>query len=453
MGKRALLLGLIAGIFALSVPQLVLAALAVSLVLFACLSSVRPIHPVGVAVLMNYACWLISGAVSGGLAPASLSDAEFWRGEGRCFLFYLPLVGLSVMCISRGELRFVVKLVCVLTVVGAVLCGLWLLGYGHLFQAEEDAETGELNTSTYFIGLLTSHTGAGAFWATVSAFLLAYSLRTHERRVQWLSILAVLLTVGSGGRAATLGLLAVLAWLLWQGELLHRRAMRVVLPALLVIGPGAGIVVTLVPEVHERIGELFHADTFSSLTATVREPTLRDASGYFHSGAGLAHHNLVIRIFLWKYAWYLFQQSPVVGIGFGRYNDTGLELAGVPHCVNLAMAGETYVGSGIRWELDQLMTSTGNAHNSYLHVLAENGIVGLALFLYLWVSMYRCCQANNRTEDDRFAIAYCHGLRAAIVCLLVASLAGHALAAPSGGVLLTTMVGAWLAHSRWQNSK
>lgn len=449
VGTKSLLLGLIVGIFALAVPLVVLAALGASLAVFACLSCVRRIHRIGILVLMNYAFWLISGAVSGGLQFESSTSREFWRGEGRCFLFYLPLIALSVMVVRERELRFVVKLICTLTVFGGLMWVLWLMGYGDLFQAEEDADTGELRTSLYFVGLLTSHTGAGAFWATVTSFLLAYSLRTHERTVQALAMVSLLLTLGTGGRAATLGFVAVVAWLALRRELLHGHALKLAIPILLLAVPGAWIVGTQVPEVSERMSEMFHPDALSSLNATMQEPTLRDASGYFHSGAGLEHHNLVIRLFLWKYAWHLFEQSPLVGIGFGRFNDTHLEFSGVCHVVNLAVEGETYVGSTIRWELDQLMTSTGNAHNSYLHVLAETGIVGLAMFLYLWWSMYRSCRVSGRSDTgDRFAVGYCHGCQAAIICLLVASLAGHALAAPSGGVLLMTIVGAWLAHAR-----
>ena len=229
----------------------------------------------------------------------------------------------------------------------------------------------------------------------------------RDRRIQLLSIVAAVLTLGTGGRAATLGLLAVIAWLVVRGELINRRSVKLALPVLLLTIAGSWVVIALVPQVSERMVEMFQARTVSSvLHATTREPRLRDATGYFHSGAGLEHHNLVIRVFLWDYALHLFRESPVVGIGFGRFNDTHLEFAGIPHFVNLAVSGETYFGSGIRWERDQLMTSTGNAHNSYLHVLAETGLIGLAIFLYLWFSMVRGCASNLRDRShDQFGAA------------------------------------------------
>ena len=304
--------------------------------------------------------------------------------------------------------------------------------------------------SIYFIGLLTSHTGAGAFWATVTAFLLAYSLRIHDRRLQMLSIVAGLLTLSTGGRAATLGLIAVVVWLVLQGDLVKRRTLRVMIPvSVLIAGGGWGIFI-LVPDVSGRMAEMFSARTFSAVIHTLDEPTLGDASGFFYSGGDLEHHNLVIRVFLWKYSLRLFRRSPLLGIGFGRFNDTNLEFAGIPKLATLAVDGERYVGSGIRWERAQLMTSTGNAHNSYLHTLAETGIIGLVLLLCLWRLIYANCRSSGYGKPTKqFEFAYCHGCRAMVVSLLATALPGHALAAPSGGILLTTVIGAWLAYSRF----
>jgi O-antigen ligase len=193
--------------------------------------------------------------------------------------------------------------------------------------------------------------------------------------------------------------------------------------------------------------EVVSSQAVSELVARGEEPTLKEPAGHFYYGAGLEHHNLVIRQFLWKHAIYLFAKSPLVGIGYGRFNDPYPQYAGIPHVATLAVGGERYLGSGIRWEQTQFMTSTGNAHNSYLHMLAETGLIGFGLLIALWVVIYRDCQprlGRQARAADPFEAAYCHGCRAMVVSLMVTALAGHALAAPSGGILLTTIVGAWL---------
>ena len=193
-------------------------------------------------------------------------------------------------------------------------------------------------------------------------------------------------------------------------------------------------------------------EAFYSIRAMVEEDPLEDPTSYFFDGTDLPHHNLVIRVYLWKYAINLFQKSPLTGVGFARYNDTDLDYVGIPYVAQLATSGEAYYGSGIRWESEQKMTSTGNAHNSYLHILAETGLIGLVLFLILWIKMFMAVEPGPQTSPDDFARAYAVGCQAMIICLAIGALAGHALGAPSGGILLTTMIGAWLAFKRGEGS-
>ena len=77
--------------------------------------------------------------------------------------------------------------------------------------------------------------------------------------------------------------------------------------------------------------------------------------------------------------------------------------------------------------------SVGNAHNSYLHTLCESGIVGLALLLWLWSSIYIRLLAAARDFRDWKDIC---------------ALTGHALASPSLMLPLTTVVGLALAAQR-----
>jgi O-antigen ligase len=337
-----------------------------------------------------------------------------------------------------------VKLIVVLTLIGTVLAVMWLMGFGHLFQAHEE-DSGELVDSIYFIGLLTSHTGAGAFWATVAAFLVGFAWSRRNRPLQVVAVLAILLIIGTGGRAATLGILGALAWLLVRGEILQKRTMLVGSLTLILSGAGAIFLGSMVPEISERMAEMLSAEAFNAVAAMVDEEPLDDPTSYFVDGSDLPHHNLVIRVYLWKYAINLFRKSPLIGIGFARYNDTDLDYVGIPHVAQLAVGGEPYYGSGIRWENEQKMTSTGNAHNSYLHILAETGLIGLVLFMILWVKMFLAVQPGPKTSPDDFARAYAVGCQAMIVCLAIGALAGHALGAPSGGILLTTMIGAWVS--------
>ena len=49
--------------------------------------------------------------------------------------------------------------------------------------------------------------------------------------------------------------------------------------------------------------------------------------------------NILTRILYWDYALDLFLDSPLLGAGFGRYNDQNLFFNGVKHVVYLATDG------------------------------------------------------------------------------------------------------------------
>jgi O-antigen ligase len=243
-------------------------------------------------------------------------------------------------------------------------------------------------------------------------------------------------------------LLAAVGSLLLSGELLNRKSLIIALPAIPISLAGGLFIASRVPEIGDRMGELFSSRSVSSVRAAASEPTLEEASGFFYSGANLEHHNLVVRVYLWKYALHLARSSPLIGVGFGRFNDSYPDFRGIKHVVWLMVDAERNLGSGIDWEAEQLMVSTGNAHNSYLHIAAETGVLGLALFFGLWWCIWKSCRTDDHQTPsaDSFEQAYAAGCRSTIIALLVAALAGHALCAPTGGILSMTLLGAWIAY-------
>ena len=81
------------------------------------------------------------------------------------------------------------------------------------------------------------------------------------------------------------------------------------------------------------------------------------------------------RIIYWTYALERFLQSPIIGIGWGRFNDPHLRMTGTKGFIYVASQG-------------QRVFSPLQAHNSYLHLLCESGLLGLALLMSLWILLY-----------------------------------------------------------------
>lgn len=73
----------------------------------------------------------------------------------------------------------------------------------------------------------------------------------------------------------------------------------------------------------------------------------------------------VERMAHWQTGWEMFKDHPVAGVGPGNYNSEYTEY---------------FVRAEFR-------SSQGHAHNFYVHVLAETGLVGLSIYLTLIVSV------------------------------------------------------------------
>lgn len=145
------------------------------------------------------------------------------------------------------------------------------------------------------------------------------------------------------------------------------------------------------------------------------------------------------RLVIWQEALNDFALSPLVGIGFGRFNDEAVQFEGAKNLVWVGVKGI-------------IKNNDGHAHNSYLHFLAEGGIVGLFFSLYLWW----CAWAELSFFERKFPKSKLHWLhRGAKACMLgtfTMSLTEHYLGRGSVILILTSLVGTTLATARWELS-
>jgi putative inorganic carbon (hco3(-)) transporter len=145
--------------------------------------------------------------------------------------------------------------------------------------------------------------------------------------------------------------------------------------------------------------------------AWVPEPVaarLRDVPAYFGGGDILAQEvnddnfAVVERLAHWAAALRMFERAPWLGVGAGNY-------AAVYSQVRLP-----------RWE-----EPLGHAHNIYLNVLAESGLIGLAAFAALWVSVFVHVWRGRRqglAVGDPLAVALAVGVLGVLAHLAVHSL-------------------------------
>ena len=111
----------------------------------------------------------------------------------------------------------------------------------------------------------------------------------------------------------------------------------------------------------------------------------------------------VERLYLWRVARDMIESKPVAGIGYRQWGNRISEYSG-------RYASE--------WKFTD--ASFHHAHNVYLHVAAETGLVGLALFLAFWLSLLVILfRASSSAARDGFSRGLILGAAFAIVNLFI----------------------------------
>jgi hypothetical protein len=145
-------------------------------------------------------------------------------------------------------------------------------------------------------------------------------------------------------------------------------------------------------------------------------------------------HTIALRAFyLWPRAWHLFKQSPLIGTGFGSYNDLPYRLEGSLPLVQVNRPPEP-------------VFSDAHAHHTFLHVLAETGLLGFVLLVFLLVKIYRFIRT---LPEDRLRV----GFELVFWIAVLSSLTEHRLFTPSQMLPFTIILGLAVAreeYRRWR---
>ena len=188
-------------------------------------------------------------------------------------------------------------------------------------------------------------------------------------------IMCAVLILASGSRTSLVGLAGAGIWVFFSrksfGDALRIAASTVIL--------GIGILFVS-SKVSLTAAQLFSSDFQHQAVHTFYVGTQRDESSLYRPlGAPLSGYvaNVLSRFWYWGIAIGLWLKNPIFGIGSFRYNDIQISYSGWHGVAEFATSG-----------IDNSKVVEG-AHNQFLGILAENGLVGLALFFVVWFGLYR----------------------------------------------------------------
>jgi hypothetical protein len=385
-------------------------------------------------LLANFAYWITSGLIVGSFAFSDLLVYDFYQGTGRIFFTHLPLIFFCLCSISVRDniklIKFTAKIISFLAIASLFFMVVWFSV--HPAFLEKNARS--------FISLMTGHTSAGTYFGYLATFLVVYGYESKQRQSLWLGILMILPLIASGARGALLSLMVTLS--IYFGRNLSLRTLINIVVGVLI----AGFMVNLVFTFAVKGDSLYGLDRLASLgkeNVWEQAQSIISASNWqpgYERGfdsEDAADANVLARVLYWVYAAKEFLDSPIFGIGWDRFADINIKQYGIKGFIYLATGG-------IR-----VLDAPGGAHNAYLTFLCEIGLVGLGLNLWFWIEVLKKLKHNESfCQENQILRAFLKAGRGEVYYLLVASMTGHVLAAPTAGIPVLLLVGLGLKLSK-----
>jgi len=132
--------------------------------------------------------------------------------------------------------------------------------------------------------------------------------------------------------------------------------------------------------------------------------------------------NISWRFLLWERALYIFKQSPIFGVGFGRFNDIDFPNRLNDFSFENLNVFIGYPGIASFFMESKYDFSNAHAHNSYLQYLAETGIIGIGLIIIFWVFVFKKLLNAFRNSTDIFSKKVFLGSMGSIAALFTLSI-------------------------------
>ena len=238
-------------------------------------------------LLIIYVYFMISYFVSG-QSFSKLASFQFLKFDGNFFFCYILFFVFSLPALNYKKLanyyfKFIFTVFTIFSIFGII----------EYFQNKWELMVNrEPDIGKVYFALNFAHNATGSVYAIVCVFLLVFFLKERERKLKVLYLVLLIINLAAlfltKSRANYLGFIISSIIIMW----LYYKSLKKFLIAMGIFIAGS-IPVVYFTGVYERVLQIFE------------------------TGGGTS----VIRFFIWEKAWYLFSQSPLFGIGFGRFND------------------------------------------------------------------------------------------------------------------------------------
>jgi O-antigen ligase len=348
--------------------------------------SITSVHSRVIGILLIIYIYFILSYFISNQPISNFFSYDFLRYDGNFFFCYILFFALAIPYfdyekVLRLYFNFIFFTFSLMTVAGIIA----ILTKKYYPIILNDKYNGPM-----LVGLNYAHNAAGSVYAIASIFALVFVLKSHKKiKIYYIIILILCLTglVLTQSRGSYIGFVAGALFVIW----FHFRS---VLKLIITVVAGAIISLPIIflTGLHKRFIQLLDLGSWAVGT----------------------------RLDLWTKALYLFRQSPIFGVGFGRFNDIAYNINDYGYTV---IRADEFVGIPGLFSTYHFMNfdfSSAHAHNSYMHFLAETGIVGLGLLILFWVLCFRIIiRGFNHTKNEFYGKFYLSCLGGIVVLFIM----------------------------------
>ena len=294
---------------------------------------------------------------------------EFLRYDGSFYFSYILFFALAVPYFNYKKVANIYFKFIFFTFSVFSLIAIYIYLTKNFFMFFKFQGTGDT-----FTALNYAHNASGSVYAVVSIFLIVFLLREHKKSLKILyAVILVLCLVGlflTKSRSSYAGFAVGVLVILW----LNFRSIK-------------KFIISILAMIAVSVPLIFLSDSFKRIMQIF---DFKEA-------------NISWRFVLWERALYMFKQSPILGIGFARFNDVDFSSR-----LNDFSFERLHVFIGYPKIVSFFMDpkydfSNAHAHNSYLQYLAETGIVGLGLLIFFWIFIFKKILKGYNTIKDDFS--------------------------------------------------
>lgn len=329
--------------------------------------------------------------------PQSFFEFGFYRRDGNFLIAYAPLLILPLFKIQFDYYR-------TLRIFFQFATGIYAVVFIYHFY-QSFVQTG--GAFAVFGGLFYAQNAVGGFLSILGALGFAYWYGDRTKTKLFLFLIIFIMLFLTYSRGSIIGLvLGIAGWYLAVNGRFKTLILLLVVPIIFTIGS-------------LYIGYPYYENKLAGGDMATLEMS---------EDVETKNMNILLRVFYtFPRAYYSFLHSPIVGTGVGSFDDQPYQFKEiVPFVAYNAQP--------------QKQHTDNHAHHSYLHILAEQGIVGLLVFLVFWfyLFIYLLRLEHSPLIRDFLLIAF--------FTITFASFTEHRITTPSMMLPFTIPLGLLFAH-------